>query len=59
MVDAFMRDTTMGAAGLVWGRRSYEILTEAWSQADASEPAVAAMNEMPKWVVSRSLDTLG
>ncbi|UNX53253.1 dihydrofolate reductase family protein [Georgenia sp. TF02-10] len=58
VVDAFMADATVGAAGLLLGRRSYEILTEAWSDADDSEPAIAAMNRMPKYVVSSSADDL-
>ncbi|MGJ0183968.1 dihydrofolate reductase family protein [Corynebacterium glyciniphilum] len=57
-VDAFMKDTTLGAAGMLLGRRSYEILSTAWSGADDSEPAVAAMNRMPKYVVSSTLDHL-
>jgi dihydrofolate reductase len=52
VVDGFMRDSTVGAAGLVLGRRSYEILRSAWAGADEAEPAVAAMNAMPKYVVS-------
>lgn len=53
-----MEDTTLGAAGMLLGRRSYEILSTAWSGADDSEPAVAAMNRMPKYVVSSTLDHL-
>lgn len=53
-VDAFMQETTLSAAGMLLGRRSYEILCEAWSEAEDSEPAVAAMNLMPKYVVSFS-----
>jgi dihydrofolate reductase len=53
---SFMGDVTTGAAGMLLGRRSYEIFTVAWSGADRSEPAVAAMNRMPKYVVSRSSD---
>ncbi|GAA3226940.1 dihydrofolate reductase family protein [Oerskovia jenensis] len=51
-VDAFMQRATVGAAGLLLGRRSYEILRDAWAQGDDSEPAIAAMNRMPKYVVS-------
>lgn len=57
-VDAFMQDVTLGAAGMLLGRRSYEILSGAWSGADESEPAVAAMNRMPKYVVSSTSDRL-
>lgn len=58
-VNAFMEDATLGAAGMLLGRRSYEILSGAWSGADDSEPAVAAMNRMPKYLVSSTLDHLG
>lgn len=51
-VDDFMQRATTGAAGMLLGRRSYEILLGAWAQADESDPAVAAMNRMPKYVVS-------
>ncbi|KZM34826.1 dihydrofolate reductase family protein [Oerskovia enterophila] len=54
-VDAFMQAATVGAAGMLMGRRSYEILRDAWAQADDSEPAIAAMNRMPKHVVSSAL----
>lgn len=57
-VNAFMRKATVGAAGMLLGRRSYEILYDAWSDADDSDPAVAAMNRMPKYVVSSSPDVL-
>lgn len=54
-VNAFMQEATVSAAGMLLGRRSYEILATAWSGADESEPAVAAMNRMPKYVVSSTL----
>lgn len=57
-VNAFMQKATVGAVGMLLGRRSYEILNDAWAQADESEPAIAAMNRMPKYVVSSSLDDL-
>ncbi|MGC5627048.1 dihydrofolate reductase family protein [Georgenia sp. Z1344] len=53
-VDAFMSAATTEAGGLLLGRRTYEILHAAWSGADESVPAVAAMNAMPKHVVSRT-----
>ncbi|ASR38279.1 deaminase [Prauserella marina] len=53
-VAEYMRTTTTNAEGLLLGRRSYDILTEAWSGADESEKAVEAMNRMPKYVVTRS-----
>ncbi|WP_203686684.1 dihydrofolate reductase family protein [Phytomonospora endophytica] len=51
-VNAFMQNATVGAAGMLLGRRSYEILRDAWSTVDESEPAIAAMNDMPKYVVA-------
>ncbi|MFB9904369.1 dihydrofolate reductase family protein [Allokutzneria oryzae] len=57
-VNEFMRKATVGAAGMLLGRRSYEILTAAWAHADDSEPAVAAMNRMPKYVVTSSAGDL-
>lgn len=59
VVEQFMRDSTVGAAGMLLGRRSYEILRTAWADADETEPAVAAMNRMPKYVVSSSSGNLG
>lgn len=57
-VNAFMESVTVGAAGMLLGRRSYEILSGAWADADESEPAIAAMNRMPKHVVTSSPDDL-
>ncbi|MEV0650697.1 dihydrofolate reductase family protein [Phytomonospora sp. NPDC050363] len=51
-VNAFMQKATVDAAGMLLGRRSYEILRDAWAPADDAEPAIAAMNRMPKYVVS-------
>ena len=58
VVEQFMRDSTVSAAGLLLGRRSYEILHTAWADADQTEPAVAAMNGMPKYVASSSSEKL-
>ncbi|PRB14121.1 dihydrofolate reductase family protein [Microbacterium sp. MYb62] len=54
VVDGFMQDATVRAAGMLLGRRSYEILRDAWAGADDSVPAIAAMNRMPKYVVTSS-----
>lgn len=51
-VNAFMQKATVDAAGMLLGRRSYEILRDAWAPADDAEPAIAAMNRMPKYVVA-------
>ncbi|MBR7742874.1 dihydrofolate reductase [Phycicoccus sp. BSK3Z-2] len=53
-LNDFMQTSTVNAAGMLVGRRTYEILSDAWSEADESEPAIAAMNRMPKYVVSSS-----
>ena len=59
VVEQFLRDSTVAASGMLLGRRSYEILRTAWADADETEPAIAAMNRMPKYVVSSSSENLG
>lgn len=54
VVDSFMQDATVRSEGMLLGRRSYEILRDAWAGADESVPAIAAMNRMPKYVVTSS-----
>jgi dihydrofolate reductase len=39
------------------GRRTYEGFARVWATASTSNPAVAAMNRMPKYVASRTLTT--
>lgn len=56
-VNAFMQEATVNAAGLLLGRRSFDILADAWATADDSDPAVAAMNRMPKYVISSTRST--
>lgn len=58
MVEQFMSDSTAGAGALLLGRRTYEIFAGTWPYADRSDPAVAAMNAMPKYVASRTLSDL-
>jgi dihydrofolate reductase len=53
-VNDVMERATVDAAGMLLGRRSYEILRGAWAEVDETEPAIAAMNRMPKYVVSSS-----
>lgn len=58
-VERFMSQTTAGAGALLLGRRTYEIFAATWPQADMNDPAVAAMNTVPKYVASRSARDLG
>ncbi|GAB3749707.1 dihydrofolate reductase family protein [Microlunatus parietis] len=54
-VGAFMGGATTRAAGLLLGRRTYENFVTDWMQPDATEPAIVAMNRMPKYLVSQTL----
>ena len=56
-VARFMADATTSASAMLLGRRSYQSFASIWPYADQSEPPVAAMNRMPKYVVSRTLTT--
>lgn len=53
-VSRVMAEATTQAAGLVLGRRTYDNFAAQWPHASESEPAVAAMNRMPKYLVSRT-----
>ncbi|MEU3221489.1 hypothetical protein [Streptomyces sp. NPDC006971] len=57
-VERFMSEATAGAGALLLGRRTYEIFAATWPYADMGDPAVAAMNAMPKYVASRTLKEL-
>jgi len=54
-VARFMGEATSRAAGMLLGRRTYENFVTDWKQVDPTEPAIAAMNRMPKYLVSRTL----
>ena len=54
-VADFMQRQTVAAGGLLLGRRTYEAFAGVWPFADQSEPAVAAMNRIPKYVASTTL----
>ncbi|MFD4023846.1 dihydrofolate reductase family protein [Streptomyces sp. NPDC058576] len=58
VVERFMSGVTAGAGALLLGRRTYEIFAGTWPYADMNDPAVAAMNTMPKYVASRTLKDL-
>lgn len=55
VVERFMSEATAGAGALLLGRRTYDIFAATWPYADSGDPAVAAMNAMPKYVASRTL----
>lgn len=53
-VGRIMGEATTQAAGMLLGRRTYDNFAAQWPYASEDEPAVAAMNRMPKYLVSRS-----
>ncbi|MEC3891698.1 dihydrofolate reductase family protein [Nocardiopsis sp. LDBS1602] len=58
VVGRFMSETTAGAGALLLGRKTYEIFASTWPYGDMDDPAIAAMNTMPKYVASRTLREL-
>jgi dihydrofolate reductase len=58
-VASFMGRSTSNATGMLLGRRTYENFVVDWEQVDATDPAIAAMNRMPKYLVSRTLTDPG
>jgi dihydrofolate reductase len=49
----------IGRAGaLLIGRRTYEIFAASWPLAEADDPIGAKMNSLPKYVASRTLDSV-
>lgn len=44
-----------GAAGYVFGRKTYEIMAAFWPNVPEDDPTGAVMNPLPKYVASRSL----
>jgi dihydrofolate reductase len=53
-VARFMADATTQAGGMLLGRKTYDSFAAIWPVADNSEPAVATMNRIPKYLVSRT-----
>jgi dihydrofolate reductase len=51
-VAGVMADSTVSAAAMLLGRKTYEAFANIWPTANDDEPAVTAMNRMPKYVVS-------
>jgi dihydrofolate reductase len=53
-----MTTLTSRAGALLIGRKTYDIFAATWPLAEASDPIGAKMNSMPKYVASRTLDTV-
>jgi dihydrofolate reductase len=47
-----------GLEALLLGRKTYEIFAAYWPQAAAEDPIAARLNSAPKYVASRTLDTV-
>jgi dihydrofolate reductase len=52
-------DHIAGMEALLLGRRTYEIFAAYWPQQPAENPIAARLNGAPKYVASRTLDTVG
>ncbi len=55
-VARVMQQATIQAGGMLLGRKTYEIFASIWPHQSEDDPAVAAMNRMPKYVASTTLD---
>jgi dihydrofolate reductase len=53
-----MTALTNRAGALLIGRKTYDIFAATWPLAEADDPIGAKMNSMPKYVASRTLDTV-
>jgi dihydrofolate reductase len=53
-VAKIMSEATVSASAMLLGRRTYDSFAAIWPSADPSEAPVAAMNRMPKYLVSRT-----
>ena len=51
----FSIDQLASAGGLLFGRRTYELMAGYWPTATDDTAVAAAMNSLPKWVFSRAL----
>ena len=52
-------DHFAGLEALLLGRKTYEIFAAFWPKQPATDPIAARLNGTPKYVASRTLDTLG
>ena len=51
----FSVEQLASAGGLVFGRRTYELMAGYWPAATSDTDVANAMNSLPKWVFSRTL----
>jgi|HigsolmetaAR206D_1030411.scaffolds.fasta_scaffold08453_2 dihydrofolate reductase len=51
----YILETQMQAGALLFGRRTFEFMAKYWPQADPSNPVTGFMNNVPKYVFSRTL----
>ncbi len=54
-----MTDWATRAGAFLLGRKTYEIFAAYWPQQPAENPIAARLNGAPKYVASRTLDTVG
>jgi dihydrofolate reductase len=53
-----MESLTARAGALLLGRRTYDVFAATWPLAEADDPIGARMNGLPKYVASRTLETV-
>jgi dihydrofolate reductase len=53
-----MTELTSRAGALLLGRRTYDIFAASWPLAAADDPIGSKLNSVPKYVASRTLDTV-
>jgi len=56
---AVMSEALSAFDAMLLGRKTYEIFAGYWPYAPADDPIAARLNEAPKYVASRSLDSVG